>query len=84
MNIFTIFFLQNFSKIFSKTHQFHHFFKFSRGSMPPNPPSKRVVSPRAALRLFIYKLNNVGERQPHCFTPLLIPHTLDNVLFHRT
>ena len=40
MNIFTIFFLQNFIKIFSKTH---HFKKFSRESMPRTPPSKRVA-----------------------------------------
>ena len=41
MNIFTIIFLQNFSKIFSKLH---HLKKISRGSMPPNPPNKRVAS----------------------------------------
>ena len=39
MNIFTILFLQNFNKIFSKTHQIAPFFKFSRGSIPPDPPS---------------------------------------------
>ena len=31
-----------------KRTKLHHFKKFSRGSMPPNPPSKRVASPRAA------------------------------------
>ena len=36
MNIFT-FFLQNFSKIFLKTHQIAPFSKISQGSMPPNP-----------------------------------------------
>ena len=41
-------FLQYFSKIFSKTHQNTPLFKFSWLSMPPNPPSKRVASPRAA------------------------------------
>ena len=35
MNIFTILFLQN----FSKTHQIHHFLKNFRGSIPPDPPS---------------------------------------------
>ena len=33
-----------------KRIKLHHFLKFSRGSMPPNPPSKRVASPRAAWR----------------------------------
>ena len=41
MNIFRIFFLQNFSKIFYKTHQIAPIKKNSWGSMPPNPPSKR-------------------------------------------
>ena len=41
MNIFTIIFLQNFSKIFSKTHQIAPFLKIFSGCMPPNPPSKR-------------------------------------------
>ena len=34
-----------------KRPKLHHFLKFSRGSMPPNPPSKRLSSPRAAWRL---------------------------------
>ena len=37
MNIFTILILQNFNKIFSKTHQIAPFFKFSRGSIPLDP-----------------------------------------------
>ena len=40
MNIFTITFLQNFSKIFSKTHQIAPFLKISQGSMPPNPATR--------------------------------------------
>ena len=43
MNIFTIFTLQNFSKIFSKTHQIAPFFKIFL-------PSNRVALPRAAWR----------------------------------
>ena len=40
MNIFTIFFLQNFSKIFSKMHQIAPFLKIFSERMPPNLPSK--------------------------------------------
>ena len=39
MNIFTILFLQNFSKIFSKTHQIHHFLIIFSGEHTPDPPS---------------------------------------------
>ena len=45
MNIFTIIFLQNFSKIFSKTHQIAPFLKNFSGEHAPEPPSKRVASP---------------------------------------
>ena len=45
MNIFTIFFLPNFSKIFSKTHQIAPFLKNFSGGMPPNPPNKRAAAP---------------------------------------
>ena len=31
-----------------KRTKLHHFKKISRGSMPPNPPSKRLALPRAA------------------------------------
>ena len=64
MNIFTIFFLPNFSKIFSKTHQIALFLKKFRRSMPPNPPSKRVALPRAAWR----------------FAPCKYPHFSKNIL----
>ena len=47
MNIFTIIFSQNFSKIFSKTHQIAPFEKIFSGSMPPDPPSKRVAKRHA-------------------------------------
>ena len=43
INIFAICILQNFSKIFSKTHQISLFLSISRGTMPPNPPNKRVA-----------------------------------------
>ena len=50
----TIFLIIFFNKILAKYSlkrtKLHHFKKFSRGSMPPNPPSKRVASPRAAWR----------------------------------
>ena len=46
MNIFTnIFFYKLLAKYSSKRTKLHHFNKISRGSMPPNLPSKRVVSP---------------------------------------
>ena len=35
-------------KICSKTHQIAQFKKKFRGSMPPNPPSKRMATPRVA------------------------------------
>ena len=39
MNIFTYFTLQNFRKIFSRTHQIAPFKKNSRATMPLNPPA---------------------------------------------
>ena len=43
MNIFTIFILQNFCKIFSKTHQIAPFLKIFSGEHTPELPSKRVA-----------------------------------------
>ena len=37
-----------FMKICSKTHQIVQFKIFWGGSMPPNPPSKRMATPRVA------------------------------------
>ena len=45
MNIFTIFFYKISAKYSPKRTKLHYFLKFSRGSMPPNPPTKRVASP---------------------------------------
>ena len=45
MNIFTIIFLQNFSKIFSKTHQIAPFLKIFSGEHAPEPHSKRENTP---------------------------------------
>ena len=48
MNNFTIFFLQNFSKIFSKTHQIAPFLKiFSREHAPEPPKQTRCMALRA-------------------------------------
>ena len=47
---FYLFFWQNFSKILSKTHQIAPFLKIFSGEHAPEPPSKLVVSPRAAWR----------------------------------
>ena len=45
MNTFTIFFLQNCSKIFSRTHRIAPLLKIFSGKHASEPPSKRVVSP---------------------------------------
>ena len=50
MNIFTVIFFLNFSKIFSKTHQIAPFLKNFSGEHAPEPPSKRVALPRTAWR----------------------------------
>ena len=51
MTIFQIiFFYKILAKYSLKRTKLHHFKKFSRGSMPPNPPNKRVALPRAAWR----------------------------------
>ena len=39
------------AKYTPKRIKLHHYLKFSRGSMPPIPPSKCVALPRAAWRL---------------------------------
>ena len=64
MNIFTIFFLPNFSKIFSKTHQIAPFFKIFSGELAPESLSKRVASPRASWR----------------YVPCKYPHFSKNIL----
>ena len=46
MTIFSNYFFDKIlAKYFLKRTKLHHFLKFSRGSMPPNLPSKRVASP---------------------------------------
>ena len=44
---FCIFFYNILAKYSPKRTKLHHFLKNSRGSMSPNPPSKRVATPRA-------------------------------------
>ena len=63
MNIFTILFLQNFNKIFSKTH---HFLKFSRGSIPPDPLACNTIHNHANTPTF-----------PRIFEP---PHPRNKIL----
>ena len=58
INIFVNFFDKIAAKYTPKRTKLHHFLKFSRGSMPPNPPNKRVALPRLALR----------------FAPCIYPH----------
>ena len=48
INILQFFFLQNCSKIHSRTHQIAPFFKKFSGEHAPEPPSKRMASPRSA------------------------------------
>ena len=62
MNIFTIFFLQNFNKIFSKTHQIAQFFKIFSGEHAPEPPSKRLASTRAAWRFLPCKYPQFSKK----------------------
>ena len=45
-DIFRLFESKKIMKICSKTHQIAQFKFFFRGSMPPNPPSKRMATPR--------------------------------------
>ena len=52
MNIFTIFFYTILAKYSLKLTKLHHLKKFSRWSMPLNPPSKRLASPCAAYPTF--------------------------------
>ena len=46
--IFLDFLKVKFMKICFKTHQIAPFKKMFWGSMPPNPPSKRMATPRVA------------------------------------
>ena len=63
MNIFTIFFYKIVAKYTPERTKLHHFLKISRGSMPPNPPSKRMLrhvlhgTKRYANRLTFLKIN---------------------------
>ena len=45
-----MFFYKILAKYSPKRTKLHHFLKFSRGSMPPNPPNKRMALPLAAWR----------------------------------
>ena len=53
INIFTILFLQNFNKIFSKTPQIAPFFKFSLGSIPPDPLACNTIHNHANTPTFL-------------------------------
>ena len=66
MNILIFFSSKKFMKICSKTHQFAPSKKFSLGSMPPNPPSKRPATPRVASSFAACKL----AQPPQKLTPL--------------
>ena len=63
---FYTFFLQNVSKIFSKTYQITSFLQIFSGEHAPNPPTKRVAPPHAAWR----------------FAPTKYPHFHKNILNH--
>ena len=47
--IFRLFQSKKFMKICSKTHQIAPFKNIFRGGMSPNPPSKRMATPRVAI-----------------------------------
>ena len=70
MNIFSIFFLQNCSKIHSRTHQIAPFKKKSRGSIPPNPLAYKWLrhalhgTKRYANRLTFHKLTRTPPTPP--------------------
>ena len=66
MNILTILFLQNISKIFSKKHQIAPFLKIFSAEHTPNPPNKRVASPHAAWRC-------ASCKYPHFYKNILTP-----------
>ena len=81
MTIFkNIFFDKILAKYSLKRTKLHHFLKFSRGSIPPNPPSKRVASPRAAWRFAPWKFLHFSRkilnppRNEILDTPLTIPY----------
>ena len=50
MNIVRLFKVKNYENICSKTQQIAPFKKISRKSMLPDPPSKRLATPRVASR----------------------------------
>ena len=58
ISIFAKFFDKIAAKYTPKRTKLHHFLKFSPGSMPPNPPNKRVALPRPTWR----------------FAPCIYPH----------
>ena len=66
MVIFEIFWRQNLIKIYTKTH---HFKKFSRGGMPPNPPSKAhgfaMKFPNLKKKILGPPLPNPGDAPGH-------------------
>ena len=77
MNIFTVIFFLILAKYSPKRTKLHHFKKFSRGSMPPNPPNKRVASPRAAWREkypHFYRIIFNPPRNEILDTPLIVPN----------
>ena len=66
MNNFTIFCYQILAKYSPNRTKLHHFKNNSLGSIPPNPPNKRVSSSRAAWRLAPCKY-------PHIYKNILNP-----------
>ena len=60
MNILAIFFEKILAKYFPKRTKLHHFLKFSRGSMPPNPPSKAHGFPNLEKKNYWQPMPNFG------------------------
>ena len=61
INIFANFFDKIAAKYTPKRTKLHHFLKFSPGSMPPNPPNKRVPRPTWRFALSEIRLNPPTE-----------------------
>ena len=62
MTFLNYFFDKILAKYSLKRTKLHHFLKCSRGSMPPNPPSKRVASPPAAWRFAPCKYRHFSRK----------------------
>ena len=68
MNIFTTILLQNFSKIFSKTHQIAPFLKIFSGEHAPEPPSDMQI-PHLLQKYFKPPRNEILDTPLYMWVP---------------